>query len=421
MGAARRRGATSALDSQGEVVIVGCGAIGLPLAVAFAVRGLRVLGYDIDRAKVEALSHRRQPLLDEGLDSALHQALDEGRIRFAASLAPADAPRAFIIATPTPGSAASGFDARCLNAAAEAVAAVAREDDLLCVRSTTPIGTARALAARYPRLRVAACPDRTLSGRAFAEQFAVPHIVGGADAPAGDAAEALFSGLGAVVRVRDAETAEAIKLFGNVQRDVHFALANQFALICESAGIDFSEVRAAGAADYPRFVLARPGPVGGPCLTKDVHLLASSAALAGHDLDFLLAARRLNETLPARIAAQILAHIQTAPGPVAVLGLSFKGEPPTRDRRGAMAEALAAELRRLDPEVELRFWDPADATPPQGALDGASVVVLANDDPTLADCAQRAGEAAVFDLTGVLQNGVAARRFGDAGAQPCAR
>jgi nucleotide sugar dehydrogenase len=391
-----------------EIVVVGCGAIGLPVAVALAHRGERVAGYDIDAAKiadlVEGLSHADEP----ELAAALRQGLAGGALSFTATLRSAETPRAFILAPPTPASATDGYDAGPFASAMAAVAAVARDDDLVCVRSTVPIGATRSLAQAHPRLRFAACPDRTLSGRAFAEQFAAPQLVGGVTPDAADAAAALFSRLGAVVRLSDAETAEAVKLFANVQRDALFALANQFAILCEAAGLSFAEVRAAGAQGYPRFALARAGPVGGPCLTKDVHVLAASPALQGEALEMLLAARRLNESLAPRLAAEIRDRLEEAAGPVAILGLAFKGEPPTLDRRGAFAEALAAALPLGAPQLEIRRWDPQCGVDPRAAIAGAAAVVLANDHPALADIAPLVAAAApgavVFDACGVLRD-----------------
>ena len=91
------------------MVVVGCGAIGLPLAVAFAGRGRAVLGCDIDAGKVEALRAGRTALVEDGLEAALGEALSNGRIEFTTTLAPAAAPRAFIVAVPTPAGP-EGFD-----------------------------------------------------------------------------------------------------------------------------------------------------------------------------------------------------------------------------------------------------------------------------------------------------------------------
>ncbi len=404
-----------------DVVVVGCGGIGLAVAVAFASRGVRVLGVDIDAALVERLGRGALSLLEEGLDEALAKALANGTIRFAATIDPARGPRAFILAVPTPADD-RGFDPRPLGETLNAVKAVAAAGDLVCIRSTAPIGAARALAAMAPQLRFAACPDRSIAGRALPEQFSVPHLVGGLDEASASAAEALFGVLGQTVRLPDPESAEAAKLFANIERDVTFALANQFARVCEAAGVDMASIRAAGAHDFPRFRLARPGPVGGPCLSKDLHVLAASPALAGEPLTLLRAARDLNAGLAEALAGRIAADLAAAPGPVAILGLAFKGAPPTRDVRQGFGGRVMEALASICPGAELRSWDPVlgDAAGRRLALDGACVVVLANDHPDLAktdDWSERLWPGAVvYDTAGLLSAvppGLVLRRFGD--------
>lgn len=411
-----------------EIVVIGCGSIGLPLAAALASRGCRVLGYDTNAPRVAALSDGRIETAEDGLAAATRAALATGALRFAAALDRASGPRAFILAVPTPATADEGFDGRPIDAALTSAAEVALDRDLVCIRATVPIGTTTALSAAYPRLLFASCPDRTLSGLAFVEQFEVPHLVGGVTGEAAAAASALFARLGRVVRVHDAETAEAIKLFANVQRDCAFALANQFALLCEAAGVDFHEVRTAGAEEYPRFALPRPGPVGGPCLSKDVHVLAASRGAAGLDLRLLLKARRLNEGLAGAHARQILERLGASQGPVAVLGLAFKGTPPTLDVRDGYAAALVVELKRARPGIVIRLWDPMRAGSLPATLSDAAIIVLANDHPALAGMLDEARHwapgAALFDLTGVLGEdigeapGVEVHRFGNGRARP---
>jgi UDP-N-acetyl-D-mannosaminuronic acid dehydrogenase len=380
------------------VVVVGCGAIGLPLAVAFASRGRAVLGYDIDAGRVEALRAGRPAMVEDGLEATLGEALSDGRIDFTATLLASTAARAFIVAVPTPAGP-EGFDDGPLRAALGSIAAVAADGDLVIVRSTTPIGTARALATAHPRLAFAACPDRSLSGRALADQFELPHIVGGVTERAGDAAQALLATLGRTVRVRDADTAEAVKLFANAHRDLVFAEANQFAMVCDAANLDFAEIAAAGADGYPRFTLARPGPVGGPCLTKDIHVLAASPALRETDLGMLLEARRINQSLAPFVCLRIMADLDTLGGAVAILGLAFKGRPAVADRRGAFAGQLASLLRPRG--VDVRLWDPGEG-PVDSVLEGASVVVFANDHPGLAAIAPRLARGTVlYDMAGL--------------------
>jgi UDP-N-acetyl-D-mannosaminuronic acid dehydrogenase len=415
-----------------NVVVVGCGAIGAPIAVAFAARGLRVVGIDRDSERVRRLN--TASLIDntDGLNAELADGVARGFLVFETQLSSADEARAYLIAVPTPVDAADCYDSAILTTAMREVVAMARDGDLIAIRSTTPIGSLRRFAEAFDpggRLLWATCPDRSLAGRGLTDQLDVTHVVGGLDAPAGAAAKALFETLGPVVEVSSPEAAEALKLFANVQRDVMFALANQFALVCETAGVDFEEVRVAGAVGFARSTLARAGPVGGPCLSKDVFLLAEGVEAAGTDLSMLHAARRLNAGLADRLADRIIRDLGETGGPgsaVAVLGLAFKGAPPVRDRSHAFGPRLLQALGDRAPALDVRGWDPVSDPAPAAraaAVAGARVVVLANEHPDLANpsvLADAAPGALVYDMCGMLsippRADIVLRRFGQGGA-----
>jgi UDP-N-acetyl-D-mannosaminuronic acid dehydrogenase len=415
-----------------QIVVVGCGAIGLPLATAFAARGCDVLGVDMDAARLAALRAGRIGLLDEGLGDAFATAIGAGRLTFADAIAATDRPRAYVLAVPTSVDPDGKPMLANVDAAADASIRVARDGDLLLVRATVPVGTTRRLAgsaaARGRKLRLAACPDRSVAGRCFLEQFSVPHIVGGMDADATRAAAALLARLGSTVAVSSPEVAEAAKLFANVQRDVTFALANQLALASEQLGLDFDEIARAAGEGYARFALARPGPVGGPCLTKDSALLAHS--LRAESFGLARASRALNESLLDHVAEAVARHVSALPRPViAVLGLAFKGDPPTADRRGSFGVALAERLRADLAHAALRLGEPTSDAAPERDLDraiaGADVVVIANDHPLIraldppALARSLCGGALIYDaccalapVTQALPNAVTLRRIG---------
>jgi UDP-N-acetyl-D-mannosaminuronic acid dehydrogenase len=397
--------ATVAERHSPQIVVVGCGGVGLPLAVALASRGAEVLGYDIDGKRIEQLASGQVDMLDEGLAGALRATLAAAKIRFVNRLEPMEIGRSFIVAAPTPIDGHRRLDETPIQLAMKTIQQTARAGDLVMIRSTTPVGLTRRLAhMEKVRLLFASCPDRTLAGRAFVEQFTIPHLVGGLNEAAGDAACRTLAILGEVRRVASPEIAEAAKLFSNVWRDARFALANGFALYCERTGLDYAEVRAAASAGSPRFDAPRAGPVGGPCLSKDVHLLADRSS---DDLRLFLEARRFNETLVDHIAQRIRHELAIRPKPasVAVLGLAFKGQPETRDRRGSFGEALARVLRT---DLTVGTWDPAgeNLRAAKRVLSGARVVVLANDHPAFRShalydaCAEN---AFIYDLCGVLR------------------
>ena len=405
------------------VAVLGCGGVGLPLAVALATRGCEVLGVEIDAARRQAAAEGRLAVEDEGLPQALAESLGRGRLTFSADLRPAAARRAYVIATPTPVDEHGRLVDAPLHTALGSVLQAAQDGELVIVRSTLPIGGLRRLAeaadASGRKLLFAACPDRSIAGRALREQFSTPNLVGGLTPEAGDAACELLGRLGQTVRMSSPEAAEAAKLFANAWRDAQFALANQFAMICEASGIDYAEVRSLGGLGFARFSPPRAGPVGGPCLTKDGRILQQSAAERGASTPLLSAARALNESLADSLVRRILGS--GSGGPVTVLGLAFKGRPPTLDRRGSIGVELVEALGRAAPGLELRSWDPASDPPEAGrrAVAGARLVVLANDHDALADATLLAGcadGAVVLDLCGVLDEapptGLRLERFG---------
>ena len=381
-------------DSQriDSVVVIGCGTVGVPLAVAFASRGLDVLGVDIDAARVAALSAGAIDDPESGLADALREAIAHGRLRFARTCTKGTKRRAFILAVPTPVDDRGAAVMASLQAACETAIACAKDDDLLAIRSTVPVGTtrriARDIATAARTMAVASCPERAISGRSFGEQFSVPHVVGGMDAAATRAARDLFLRLGEVVEVSAPEIAEAVKLFCNVQRDVTFALANHFALTSEALGLDIAEIERAATAGYPRFHLSRPGPVGGPCLPKDALLLEYSVSRDIVRPAFTLTARAVNASLLDHVVAAIADHLRQAgrTDPViAVLGIAFKGDPPTSDRRGSFGVALAEQLAAAWRRSAIKTWDPVTDRDigVESVVHGADVAIFANDHPAI--------------------------------------
>lgn len=371
-----------------EIAIIGCGAIGLPLGVALASRGQRVVGIDIDASRVATLRRGVVEAREQELDAALVAALSAGTLRFETALLPSWKPRAYVIAVPTPADDEGRLDEAALDDAVRRIADVAREHDLIMIRSTVPIGTARTIAARLDaagkKVLVAATPDRSLSGRSFADQFRVPHVIGGGSSRAAQQATAVLQLLGQVVDAETAETAEAIKLFANVQRDVWFALANELAMICEALDLDFHRIRRLGSHDYERFSVARAGPVGGPCLTKDIHLLAASLSPGQQPPRLGLVGRRVNGAVldhVVRIAEAVVDRAADPPA-VAVLGLAFKGLPVTTEQRGSFGLSFIEQMQSRRPRVTVRGWDP-EATVGAPRLEevvrDCSVVVLATE------------------------------------------
>jgi len=272
------------------------------------------------------------------------------------------------------------------------------------VRSTVPVGASRAvvlpeLAARWSRPRLAFAPERTIQGQALRELEELPQVVGGLDANSTQAASELFARVTRrVVPVSSLEAAELVKLVNNCHTDLIYSYGNEVALMAERWRLDPLEVIRAANLEYPRPDLARPGFVGGACLSKDPYILVSAARAAGYTPWLVGQARGLNERLPAHVAERLVDLIRRARGRaegarLSVLGWAYKGWPPTDDMRGTpvvsmlpLFRAAGLALRGHDYLVAPKVIRGLGAEPvsPEEAFDGADAVLVITNHPEYA-------------------------------------
>ena len=337
-----------------RVAVVGLGYVGLTLAVALARRGVAVVGYDREPSVVAALQAGRAHLYEPGITDELGALLGH-RLRIVSTL-PAEPVDAAVLCVSTPVDAATHAPVlEPLRAAARSVATALGPETLVIVRSTVPVGASRTvvlpeLVARWGRARLAFCPERTIQGQALRELEELPQVVGGLDEPSRAAAEALFRRLTTrTVSVSSLEAAEMVKLINNCHTDLIYSYGNEVALMAERMRLDPLELIRAANLDYPRPDLAKPGFVGGGCLSKDPYILLESARAVGHTPWLVGESRALNEHLPGHVARRFLELLRETRGEVKgarvlLLGFAYKGWPPTDDMRGApvlpMLEAL---------------------------------------------------------------------------------
>jgi len=314
---------------------------------------------------VAALQAGRAHLYEPGIAEEL-QALVGERLRVVSAL-PAEPVDAAVLCVSTPVDAATHAPVlEPLRAAARSVATSFPPDTLVVVRSTVPVGTCRAvvlpeLVARWGRARLAFCPERTIQGQALRELEELPQVVGGLDEPSRAAAEALFRRLTPrTVPVSSLEAAEMVKLINNCHTDLIYSYGNEVALMAERMRLDPLELIRAANLDYPRPDLAKPGFVGGGCLSKDPYILLASARAVGHTPWLVGESRALNEHLPRHVARRFLELVRETRGEVKgarvlLLGFAYKGWPPTDDMRGAPVLPMLEVLR--DSGVSLRGHD----------------------------------------------------------------
>ncbi len=354
--------------------MVGLGYIGLPTAVFLAAGGYRVLGVDIQAARVEAVNRGTLPVDEPGLLEMFQAAVRDGSLRAATEPAEADV---FFICVPTPARSAAHYegeeaDLGAVYAAARSVAAVLGPGNLVVLESTVPPGTTAGPVRDILELSglivhrdgeapgagtffLAHCPERVIPGRIAHELVHNDRVVGGTSREAAERAAAVYRAfVRGEIALTDADTAEMVKLMENTFRDVNIALANEFAVLCERLGIDvWNAIRLANR--HPRVNIHRPGPgVGGHCIPVDPWFIAEKSP---EEAPLIRQARRVNGGMPRRVAERVR---DLTGGPaggaarVAVLGLTYKAD--VDDVRESPALEVARAL--LGEGYDVAAFDP---------------------------------------------------------------
>jgi UDP-N-acetyl-D-mannosaminuronic acid dehydrogenase len=328
--------------------VIGMGYVGLTLTAALARKGYVVHGVDVQPAVLDALSRGRPHIFEPGVAEAFADHIGSS-IFVDSALRPGTVDVAVICVSTPVDEHTLRPNLTNLAASARQVAEWCGPETLVVVRSTVPVGASRRvvlppLLEAWGRATLVMAPERTIQGQALRELVELPQVVGGLDDDSLRAGLEFFGGLATrLVPVGNLETAELVKLSNNCHTDLIYSFGNEIALIAERHGLDPLEVIRAANLDYPRPDLAKPGYVGGGCLSKDPYIMVSSA---GDQPPFLVEqARKLNEHLPVHVASTVVELIRRARGDtqgarLAVLGWAYKGWPPTDDMRGTPIAAM---------------------------------------------------------------------------------
>jgi len=367
-----------------SLAVIGLGRVGLPLALCFADRGVRVLGVDHGPAILEAVRDGRMPFAEAGTQDLLDRVWRSGRLQLADRAAEAAAADDIVITIGTPSFSHLESDLRGLRAVVDDLLPHLRPGHSLILRSTIAPGTTEFVAGYLEKRRglrageevyVAHAPERIAAGRFLEEISTLPCIIGGVGDASTEHAASTFAVLGAPVVKTTPVQAELAKIWTNILRYTTFALPNLLMMDCERYGANVFEVIDLINRDYPRGGIATPGLTAGACLRKDFVFSEERSNAPG----MLLAVSRVNEAVPLFLVEGIKRRVgELGAKKVAVLGLTFKRD--TDDERDSLSPKL---IRLLERELaDVAVCDPHAATPTVPlieAVQDADVVIVATN------------------------------------------
>jgi UDP-N-acetyl-D-glucosamine dehydrogenase len=357
-------------DRTVHVGIIGMGYVGLPLSVAFGCAGVKVLGFDVDHSKAEALNGG-QSYIKHIASERVAALRENGLLEVTADMDRLNEPDALLICVPTPLTRHLEPDLSFVVKTTEAISARLRPGQIVILESTTYPGTTAEVMKpilEKAGLRVgvdyflAYSPEREDPGNLDFSTARIPKVVGADDAASRAIADALYATfVPKIVPVSSAATAEAVKITENIFRAVNIALVNELKLVFGAMGIDVWEVIEAAKTKPFGYMPFYPGPgLGGHCIPIDPFYLTWKAREYNQYTRFIELAGQINSSMPehvVRVLAEAL-NRQRSRGlngaRILVLGVAYKKNvDDTRESPGLrLMEIIEARGATCD------FYDP---------------------------------------------------------------
>jgi len=342
-----------------KIAVIGLGYVGLPVAVSFAASNTPVIGFDIDARRIAELK-KGHDRTNEVESARLNQA----SLTFTDDRAQLKQADFFIVTVPTPIDEARRPDLTALIKASETVGQALKKNDIVVYESTVYPGATEEdcvpVLEKISGLKagvdftVGYSPERINPGDHVHRFETIKKVVSG-QTP--ETLEIVAQVYGSVVtagihKAPSIKVAEAAKVIENTQRDLNIALMNELSEVFQALGINTLDVLAAAGTKW-NFLPFRPGLVGGHCIGVDPYYLTYRAEKAGCHPEVILAGRRTNDAVGARIARECIKRLLASGASkprVTVLGLTFKEDVP--DIRNSKVVDIITELSNFGVTVQ---------------------------------------------------------------------
>ncbi len=375
----------------GNLVVVGLGYVGLPLALLADRKGWQVTGIDINQTKVKKINNKVAPFAD----AKIAEGLKQSKLKATTDYSVIKDAEIIVICVPTPVHDDHMPNLEPVISTCEGIAPFLSCEQLVILESTVNPGVCEdimiPILEKISKLKagkdfyIAHCPERIDPGNTKWDVEIIPRVVGSLEAKGLAKAVAFYKSIlkSKIKPMGSIKEAEAVKIVENAFRDVNIAFVNELAMSFQRLGIDAVNV-IEGAATKPfAFMPHFPGcGVGGHCIPIDPYYLIDYAKKNGFHHELLSLARKINSNMPKYVIDLLIANLQKincklAGTKVAVLGLAYKSD--IDDDRESPAYKIIDSLRNLGAEVIA--YDPFVKSSPaanlEAALSGTQAVIIA--------------------------------------------
>lgn len=333
------------VNGEEKISLVGLGYVGMPIAIEFAKRGVKVIGYDLNETKINTYKSGIDPTNEVGDEAIKNTTVeftaDETRLRDA---------KFHIVAVPTPVNDDHTPDLTPVEGASRIVGRNLTKGSIVVFESTVypgvtedvcvPIMEAESGLKCGVDFKVGYSPERINPGDKVHRLETIVKIVSGMDAETLDEVAKVYEIVvdAGVHRASCIKVAEAAKVIENSQRDINIAFMNELSIIFNKMGIDTKSVLEAAGTKW-NFLKFYPGLVGGHCIGVDPYYLTYKAEQLGYHSQVILSGRRINDDMGKYVAESIVknlikADVAIKSAKVAILGFTFKENcPDTRNTK----------------------------------------------------------------------------------------
>lgn len=342
------------INKKENLALVGLGYVGLPIAIAFAKKGINVIGFDLNKEKLNLYKSGIDPTKEVGDD-----VIKKTTLKFTSDPNKLKEAKCIIVAVPTPVNTDHTPDLKPVVGASEIIGKNLSKGSIVIFESTVYPGVTEDVCAPIIEkesglkcgvdFKIGYSPERINPGDKIHRLENIQKIVSGMDAESLEEIKNIYNLIieAGTYSVSNIKTAEAVKVVENSQRDINIAFMNELAMVFDRMGIDTNEV-IDGMNTKWNALGFRPGLVGGHCIGVDPYYFTYEAEKLGYHSQIILNGRMVNDSMGKYVAdsaikQMIIAGKSPKTSNVVILGLTFKENcPDTRNSKvGDIIKRLA--------------------------------------------------------------------------------